>query len=106
MTATSYARVAGSNERIRIAQIGCGNRGFGAHMAGVHKHAERENVEIVAVCDVWTEYLKRAAAKVKAWYGRPPLATSKYEEILAAGDVDAVRSTIPGSERFGRDELR
>jgi predicted dehydrogenase len=95
MTASSYARVAGANGRIRLAQIGCGNRGFGAHMAGVHKHAEKENVEIVAVCDVWTEYLERAAAKVKEWYGRSPLATSKYEEILASKDVDAVMIASP-----------
>ncbi|MFO7906453.1 MAG: twin-arginine translocation signal domain-containing protein, partial [Pirellulaceae bacterium] len=67
ITAASYARAPGANDRIRIGQIGCGNRGFGAHMGGVHKHAEEENVEIVAVCDVWTEHLDRARAKVKQW---------------------------------------
>jgi len=95
MTAGSYARVAGANDRIRLGQIGCGNRGFGAHMSGVHTHAEAENVEIVAVCDVWTEHLDRAKAKVQEWYGRPPLATSKYEDVLAAKDVDAVMIASP-----------
>ena len=95
MTAASYARAAGANDRIRIGQIGCGNRGFGAHMAGVHKHAKNENVEIIAVCDVWSEYRQRATAKVKEWYGRSPLATTKYEEILASKDVDAVMIASP-----------
>ena len=62
MTATSYARVVGANDRIRLGQIGCGGRGFGAHMAGVNKHAKQENVEFVAVCDVWSQYLERAVA--------------------------------------------
>ncbi|MHC4398777.1 MAG: Gfo/Idh/MocA family protein [Planctomycetota bacterium] len=95
MTAASYARTPGANGRIRIGQIGCGNRGFGAHMAGVHKHAEQENVEIAAVCDVWTEHLKRAAAKVKEWFGRAPLATTKYEDVLAMKDLDAVMIASP-----------
>ncbi|MGM0491144.1 MAG: Gfo/Idh/MocA family protein [Planctomycetota bacterium] len=95
ITAASYARAPGANDRIRIGQIGCGNRGFGAHMGGVHKHAEEENVEIVAVCDVWTEHLDRARAKVKQWYGRAPLATSKYEEVLAMKDLDAVMIASP-----------
>jgi len=95
MTATSYARVAGANDRIAIGQIGCGNRGFGAHMTGVHNHAKEQNIEIIAVCDVWTEHVERAAAKVKDWYGRPPRATSKYEQVLAMKDVDAVMIASP-----------
>ncbi|MCX6909108.1 MAG: twin-arginine translocation signal domain-containing protein, partial [Verrucomicrobia bacterium] len=53
MTARSYARVMGANERIRLGQIGCGGRGRLAHMAGVHKHDKAENVEYVAVSDPW-----------------------------------------------------
>jgi hypothetical protein len=35
-------------------------------------------VEIVAVCDVWKEYLERAAARVQQWYGRLPRKTSRH----------------------------
>ena len=38
LSAASYARVIGANDRISIAQIGCGGRGIGAHMAGIHAH--------------------------------------------------------------------
>jgi len=95
MTATSYARVAGANDRISIGQIGCGNRGFGAHMAGVHKHAEAENVQFVAVCDVWREHLDRATAQVETWNGRPPRRTTAFEEVLAMKEVDAVMIASP-----------
>ena len=90
MSATSYARVVGANERIRLGQIGCGGRGFGAHMAGVNKHAKQQNVEYVAVCDVWSEYLERAAAQAQEWNGRTPHKTTKHEELLALKEVDAV----------------
>src|SRR3989304_7543275 len=53
MSATSYSRVVGANERISIGVIGCGSRGVGAHMAGVNEHAKSQNIEITAVCDPW-----------------------------------------------------
>jgi len=31
MSARSYGRIINANERIRLAQIGCGGRGLGAH---------------------------------------------------------------------------
>jgi len=40
MSATSYSRVIGANDRISIGIIGCGSRGVGAHMAGVNEHAK------------------------------------------------------------------
>ena len=40
ISAHSYGRVVGANDRIRLAQIGCGDRGTNAHMMGVHKHRQ------------------------------------------------------------------
>ena len=90
MTAKSYARVIGANERISVAQVGCGNRGYGAHLPGIGKHAREQNVEVTAVCDVWKTYRERAVAKVKEDYGREPRSFTAYEEVLALDDVDAV----------------
>ncbi len=95
LTAASYARVAGANERIRLGQIGCGGRGFGAHMKSVHAHAEAQNVEFAALCDVWKKHLHRAAGQVEQWQGHKPLATTKYEEVLGRDDVDAVLIASP-----------
>lgn len=95
VSASSHGRAVGANDRISIGIIGCGQRGFGAHMAGVHKHAREQNVEITAVCDVWTRYLERAATTVQQWYGRPPRKFKAYEELLALEDVDAVMIATP-----------
>ena len=51
LSARSYGRIINANERIRLAQIGCGGRGLHAHMKGVHQHDKDQNVEYVAVSD-------------------------------------------------------
>ena len=104
LTAASQRRVLGANDRISIGIIGCGQRGFGAHMTGVHKYAEEHNIEITAVCDVWTEYRERAAAQVQEWYGRPPRTFSNYEELVALEDVDAVMIATPDFQHCGQLE--
>ena len=90
MSAASYARVKGANERIAIGLIGCGNRGVGAHMAGVHNHDQDENVAFVAVCDPWKVSRENAAARAKEWYGLDATHYVHYEDLLGRDDIDAV----------------
>jgi len=90
LSASSYSRVIGSNDRISIGQIGCGGRGIGAHMAGVYKHVKSQNFEITAVADPWRLRQEAASAKVKEWFGRDARQFSSYRDVLALKDVDAV----------------
>jgi len=90
LTSLSYSRVLGANDRISIGIIGCGSRGVGAHMPGVHKFAEQENIEITAMCDPWRLAREAAVAKTKEWYGREARQFSSYKDLLALKDVDAV----------------
>ena len=90
LSATSYSRVLGANDRISIGIIGCGSRGLGVHMPGVHKYAESENIEITAVCDPWRLRREEATAKVKEWYGREARQFVSYRDLVALKDVDAV----------------
>ena len=84
LSARTYSRVKGANERISIGQIGCGGRGVGAHMGGIHPHDKAQNVEFTAVADPWRVAQNRAAAKVKEWYGtnysRSALLLSNYHD--------------------------
>jgi len=90
LSASSYSRVIGANDRISIGQIGCGGRGIGAHMAGVYKHVKSQNFEITAVADPWRLRQEAASAKVKEWFGRDARQFSSYRDVLALKDVDAV----------------
>ena len=59
-TAISYARIAGANERIHLGHVGAGNRGreLAAVVAGLRSS---HNVEMIAVCDLWSVNRERAA---------------------------------------------
>jgi predicted dehydrogenase len=89
-TATSYGRIIGANERIAIGLIGCGGRGYGAFMPGVHKHDKEQNVAFTAVSDPWRPRRERAAARCEEWYGQAARQFVSYREILELDDVDAV----------------
>lgn len=95
MSALSYARVAGANDRLRIGVIGCGSRGRDAHMTGANVHAKAENVEIVAVCDPWRIAREKAAAMCKEWYGLDAEQYVSYQDLLASPNVDAVMIASP-----------
>ena len=90
MTASNRARAVGANDRLRIGIVGCGSRGQNAHMAGVHAHDKKENVEFVAVCDPWRVQREAAAALVKNWYGTKAQQFVSYRDLLEKADVDAV----------------
>src|SRR5882757_6304082 len=90
LSAASQKRVMGANSRIRIGQIGCGDRGRTAHMPGIYKHVKETNFEIVALADPWRQSREKANAQVKDWFGREAKAFTSYRELLAMDDIDAV----------------
>ena len=89
MDARSYARILGSNDRIRLGQLGCGDRSEGhVHMAQL---ASKEiPVETVAVCDLWSLARQRRAAQVKTAFDLEPQSYQYSEEMLARKDIDGV----------------
>lgn len=89
MTARSYARIAGANDRIRLAQLGCGGRGSG-HIRMVKSAAKTMPVETVAVCDIWSLAREAAAEQVRKAFNLEPQAYKYSEEMLARGDIDGV----------------
>ena len=90
MSAASYSRVLGANERISIGIIGCGSRGIGAHMGGLRPYAKSHNIEVTAVCDPWTVRQDMAVAKAKEWFGTDARKFSSYRDLLELKDIDAV----------------
>ena len=88
MSAASYARVLGANERLQVAFIGTGGMGT-AHATRLAENVEAENVHISHVCDVY----KRRLMHVATVTGGSP--TMEYREIIDATDVDAVVIATP-----------
>jgi predicted dehydrogenase len=88
-TALSYARVPGANDRISLGHIGIGSRG--RELASVVADLKgRHNVEMIAVCDLWSINRERAAKAASSAYGRAPRSLQYMEDLLDLKDVDAV----------------
>jgi predicted dehydrogenase len=88
-TAASANRVIGANNRLRVGIIGCGGLAQGAHIPSLMKMKEADNVEIVAVCDVYQKRLDQAAATT----GAAPV--KDYRAMLDNKDVDYVTIVTP-----------
>lgn len=89
MTARSYGRIIGANERIRLAQLGCGGRSAG-HVRMVELASRTIPVETVAVCDIWSLAREARAAKVKKAFNLEPQTYKYSEDMLARHDIDGV----------------
>ena len=85
---TRSGRVLGANNRLRVGAIGCGGMGTG-HLQALVKMRESDNVEVAAVCDV---YSKRLDAAVALTQGRP---FTDYRALLDQKDLDYVLIATP-----------
>jgi predicted dehydrogenase len=88
LSAASAARAAGSNDRIHFGVIGCGGMGTG-HLGGLVKRADKDNLQVLAVCDVYQRRLTRAQ-KISAAEG-----SLDYRKVLDRKEIDAVLIATP-----------
>jgi predicted dehydrogenase len=86
MTAASYSRVLGANDRVQLGLIGCGGRGTG--VMGTFMNTGQ--VDVTAVCDIYGERIDRAQQKATKAQG-----FTDHRKLLAAKNVDAVLIATP-----------
>ncbi len=89
MSARSYARVLGANDRINIGFLGCGGRSAGLRRM-VEMSFEKKNLGVVAVCDLWTRNREKAAADCKERFNADVGQFKYSEKMLEMKDLDAV----------------
>ncbi len=100
LTARSYSRVVGANDRINIGFLGCGDRG-GGHRHMVEMSAKEKNLGVVAVCDIWSLNREKAAADCKRRFGADVKQFKYSEEMLKLPELDAVMIAT-GDHQHGR----
>ncbi|HXJ72525.1 MAG TPA: Gfo/Idh/MocA family oxidoreductase, partial [Candidatus Dormibacteraeota bacterium] len=88
LPAASYAASLGANDRIRFAVIGCGGMGTG-HLSSLVKRGEADNIQVVAVSDVYQRRLTRAIGICHGTGDRD------YRRVLERKDIDAVLIATP-----------
>jgi len=88
MSAKSYSQIIGANERIKVGVIGCGGMA-NDHMEALLQMKQSDNVEIAAVCDVYTNRLDSAKELTKA------KAYKNYQDILDSKKIHYVLIATP-----------
>ncbi|MBP6964527.1 MAG: Gfo/Idh/MocA family oxidoreductase [Armatimonadetes bacterium] len=89
--ARAQAPRVGANDKILMGAIGVGGMGTG----NMNAFMEQPEVEVVAVCDVDSNFLNRAAGMVEGKYGRKPKAFKDFRELLDMKEIDAVMIGTP-----------
>jgi predicted dehydrogenase len=87
-TARSYSQIKGANERLRIGVIGAGGMATG-HMHTLVRMREKDNLDILGVCDVYRKRLDMAAQLTG---GKP---YKEYRKLLEVKDIDYVLIATP-----------
>ncbi len=85
---------ADANSRLNIGLIGTGGR-MRDHFNELGKLRVSENITVTAICDVYKPNREAAAVRVAKEYGAKPRTTTRYQELLAWKDVDAVVIATP-----------
>jgi predicted dehydrogenase len=86
VTAASYSRVLGANDKVNLGVIGLGGRG--SYVMSVFQ--KNPVVNVAAVCDVWLTRAERAQQKAPG-----AKVFQDHRQVLALKDIDAVLIATP-----------
>src|SRR6266699_3956781 len=93
--ASSYARILGANDRVRVGIVGFSDRFRQALLPAFKAAGPTLNFEIVAVSDIWNRRRDEGVAEIERVMGAKPRAFLNNEEMYAAKVVDAVMISTP-----------
>jgi len=92
MSARSYGRIIGSNDRLNIAIMGLGRR-LGAYVQPI---AQKEsNVELLYLCDVMKSQREKAAGRFAKVLDYKPKLESDFRNAIADSNVDIIINATP-----------
>jgi predicted dehydrogenase len=89
LTAESYARIVGANDRIHVGFIGAGGMGT-SHLLAFNDLKQQQNLDAVAVADCWKTRAEEGAQKTGAAHS-----FSEYRKVLDLESVDYVTIASP-----------
>lgn len=92
MSAKSYSRIIGSNDRLNVAILGLGRR-LGAFYEPIAQ--KQNNVELLYLCDVMKSQRENAAAKFSKHIDYKPKLENDLRKVIDDPKVDAVINATP-----------
>ena len=89
-SATSYRKIIGSNDRVRVGVVGFSDRHRSSHMPSFMNHYKELNFDIVAVSDIWNKRRNEGTAMWKTKMNHDIVGCRNNEEMYNKKLVDAV----------------
>ena len=90
LSAKSYGRILGANDRVQVGVIGFSDRFRGALLPAFITNHKELNFDIVSLSDIWKLKREAGQAQLKEKLGHDVKAYRNNEELYDAKDVDAV----------------
>ena len=85
----SYGSIIGSNDRVNIGFLGCGDRSRD-HLDMVKVSEKKKNLAVVGVCDIWNYNRELHASLCKSKFGATVKQFKYSEDFLKMAELDAV----------------
>ncbi len=92
MSAKSYSRILGSNDRLQVAIQGLGRR-YGAYLPAIA--AKENNIDLRYLCDVMKSQRDKAAIAVSDLLPTQPVLENDIRKIMDDREVDAIFMATP-----------
>jgi len=90
ISAKSYRRILGSNDRVRVGVIGFSDRHRSSHLPSFMNHYKELNFEVVGVSDIWNKRREEGAGIWSEKMGHKVKPFRNNEELYDSKTVDAV----------------
>src|SRR5215217_5507502 len=90
LSAKSYARIIGANERVRVGVVGFSDRHRSSHIPSFMNHYKELNFDVVAVSDIWNKRREEGVAAWKEKMGHDIVGCRNNEELYDKKLADAV----------------
>ena len=90
LSAKSYARILGANDRVRVGVVGFSDRHRSSHIPCFMNHYKEMNFDLVAVSDIWKKRREEGVAAWKEKMQHDIIGCRNNEELYDKKLVDAV----------------
>jgi predicted dehydrogenase len=89
-SASSYRRIIGANDRVRVGVVGFSDRHRNDHIPAFLKSSKELNFDIIAVSDIWKKRREEGKDFLSQRFGHDIQACANNEELYNIKEVDAV----------------
>ena len=90
LSAASYARIIGSNDRVNVGVVGFSDRFRQSLLPSFMNHYKELNFDMVAVSDIWKRRREEGTSMLKEKFGHDIKSCLNNEDLYAQKNIDAV----------------